>query len=117
MGSDGNELAVPERSCERVLDSAVAATAAYALQGVMNGGTGAQGNPYDGIPVIGKTGTQNLADVARRVEHEGRDRRMGRQHRGIPRRLRLRRRVLPLRPGQGRAGGGELEVRRWRVQM
>ncbi|GAA1943950.1 transglycosylase domain-containing protein [Microbacterium aquimaris] len=55
--SDGNELAVPERSCERVLDSSVAATAAYALQGVMNGGTGALGNPYDGIPVIGKTGT------------------------------------------------------------
>ncbi|MDZ8200017.1 transglycosylase domain-containing protein [Microbacterium sp. SSW1-59] len=55
--SDGNELAVPERSCERVLDSAVAATAAYALQGVMNGGTGAQGNPYDGVPVLGKTGT------------------------------------------------------------
>ncbi|MAP62615.1 MAG: thioredoxin [Microbacterium sp.] len=55
--SDGNELPVPERSCERVLDESVAATAAYALQGVMNGGTGSLGNPYDGIPVIGKTGT------------------------------------------------------------
>jgi membrane peptidoglycan carboxypeptidase len=40
-----------------VLDPRVAATAAYALQGVMNGGTGAQGNPRDGVPLIGKTGT------------------------------------------------------------
>ena len=61
--SDGNELAVPERSCERVLEESVAATAAYALQGVMNGGTGAQGNPYDGIPVIGKTGTHETSQT------------------------------------------------------
>ena len=61
--SDGNELPVPERSCERVLDESVAATAAYALQGVMNGGTGAQGNPYDGIPVIGKTGTHETSQT------------------------------------------------------
>ncbi|GAA3643954.1 hypothetical protein GCM10022200_29920 [Microbacterium awajiense] len=55
---DGNELALPERSCEQVLDPAVAATAAYALQGVMqNGGTGSTANPRDGVPLIGKTGT------------------------------------------------------------
>jgi membrane peptidoglycan carboxypeptidase len=35
----------------------VAATAAYALKGVMNGGTGQAGNPYDGTQLIGKTGT------------------------------------------------------------
>jgi membrane peptidoglycan carboxypeptidase len=40
-----------------VLEPKVAATAAYALQGVMNGGTGNGGNPYDGTPLIGKTGT------------------------------------------------------------
>ncbi|WES64720.1 transglycosylase domain-containing protein [Microbacter sp. GSS18] len=55
--SEGNEWTLPERDCTQVLDPAVAATAAYALQGVMNGGTGAAGNPYDGVPVIGKTGT------------------------------------------------------------
>jgi membrane peptidoglycan carboxypeptidase len=55
--SDGNELPKPERACSQVLDPRVAATAAYALQGVMNGGTGAQGNPRDGVPLIGKTGT------------------------------------------------------------
>lgn len=55
--SEGNEWTLPERDCTQVLDPAVAATAAYALQGVMNGGTGAAGNPYDGVPVLGKTGT------------------------------------------------------------
>ena len=55
--ADGNELPKPQRTCNQVLEPRVAATAAYALQGVMNGGTGAQGNPRDGVPLIGKTGT------------------------------------------------------------
>ncbi|QEW03900.1 transglycosylase domain-containing protein [Microbacterium lushaniae] len=57
--SDGTERPelVPVRSCTPVLSPEVAATAASALAGVMNGGTGAQGNPYDGTPLIGKTGT------------------------------------------------------------
>jgi membrane peptidoglycan carboxypeptidase len=55
--SDGNEIAKPERKCSQVVDPAVAATAAYALEGVMRGGTGNQANPYDGTPLIGKTGT------------------------------------------------------------
>ncbi len=56
--SDGNDVAVPERACSQVLKPEVAATAAFALEGVMNGGgTGAQGNPFDGTPLIGKTGT------------------------------------------------------------
>ena len=38
----------------------VAATAAYALQGVMDsGGTGSAANPWDGTPLIGKTGSHN----------------------------------------------------------
>ncbi len=54
---DGREFA-PQRTCTQVLDPGIAATAAYALQGVMaSGGTGAQGNPNDGTPMIGKTGT------------------------------------------------------------
>ncbi|MFG6491166.1 transglycosylase domain-containing protein [Microbacterium sp. P03] len=52
------ELAIPATTCTQVIDPKVAATAAYALQGVMNrGGTGANGNPYDGTPLLGKTGT------------------------------------------------------------
>jgi membrane peptidoglycan carboxypeptidase len=55
--SDGNDLPKPERTCTQVVAPNVAATAAYALAGVMNGGTGAGGNPNDGTPLIGKTGT------------------------------------------------------------
>ncbi|MDY0910755.1 transglycosylase domain-containing protein [Microbacterium sp. CFBP9034] len=55
--SDGNEIKKPDRTCKPVLDPAVAATAAYALAGVMNGGTGQPGNPNDGTPLLGKTGT------------------------------------------------------------
>ncbi|MFB7893964.1 penicillin-binding protein [Microbacterium sp. NPDC056044] len=54
----GNEIAKPERTCTPALDPKVAATAAYALQGVMaSGGTGSAGNPGDGTPLLGKTGT------------------------------------------------------------
>lgn len=56
--ADGAERPIPERTCETVLTPEVAATAAYALQGVMaGGGTGQAANPRDGVPVIGKTGT------------------------------------------------------------
>jgi len=56
--SDGAERPIPERTCSTVMTPEVAATAAYALQGVMRGGgTGAGGNPDDGTPVLGKTGT------------------------------------------------------------
>jgi len=58
IDSTGKELPLPDYSCRRVLDEKVAATAAYALQGVMTGnGSGAFGNPHDGTPLIGKTGT------------------------------------------------------------
>jgi membrane peptidoglycan carboxypeptidase len=56
--SDDVEIPAPATTCSQVVDPKVAATAAYALQGVMNrGGTGASGNPGDGTPLIGKTGT------------------------------------------------------------
>ncbi len=56
--SDGNEIPLPVRTCTQVIDPKVAATAAYALKGVMaGGGTGSQGNPRDGTALIGKTGT------------------------------------------------------------
>ncbi|WP_438353943.1 transglycosylase domain-containing protein [Microbacterium sp. CJ88] len=56
--SDGVEMTPPATSCSQVVDPKVAATTAYALQGVMNrGGTGATANPGDGTALIGKTGT------------------------------------------------------------
>ncbi|MFT4307346.1 MAG: transglycosylase domain-containing protein [Microbacterium sp.] len=56
--ADGNEQAIPTRTCTQVIPSNIAATAAYALQGVMaSGGTGSSGNPSDGTELIGKTGT------------------------------------------------------------
>jgi membrane peptidoglycan carboxypeptidase len=64
--ADGNDLPdkVPSRSCTQVLDPAVAATAAYALKGVMSGGgTGSQANPGDGTQMIGKTGTHEQSQT------------------------------------------------------
>ncbi len=58
--ADGKELAVPKTTCTQVLDPKVAATAAYALKGPLErGGSGQAGNPWDGTPLIGKTGTHN----------------------------------------------------------
>ena len=57
--ADGNERAdlKPVRTCSQVLAPEIAATAAHALRGVMNGGTGGAANPGDGTQLIGKTGT------------------------------------------------------------
>src|SRR5690606_622877 len=57
VDADGNELTPPQTTCTQVLNPKVAATAAYALEGVMRGGTGNRANAYDGVPVLGKTGT------------------------------------------------------------
>ncbi|MEV4668188.1 transglycosylase domain-containing protein [Microbacterium sp. LWO12-1.2] len=61
VGADGVDRELPKSSCTPgVISPEVAATAAYALQGVMaRGGTGNQANPNDGTPVIGKTGTHD----------------------------------------------------------
>ena len=52
---DGNEVPATQGACERVMSEGVAATAAYALEGVMTG-TGVGARIYDGVPVFGKTG-------------------------------------------------------------
>ncbi|UJP10385.1 transglycosylase domain-containing protein [Microbacterium sp. KUDC0406] len=57
IGQDGKEIAPPTPACSQVISPEVAATAAYALRGVMEGGTGGGANPYDGTQLIGKTGT------------------------------------------------------------
>ena len=59
VGPDGNDVPLPKTECREVIKPEIAAAAAYALEGVMNGGTGAGGNPDDGTPLIGKTGTHN----------------------------------------------------------
>ncbi len=56
--ASGEERPIPERTCTTALTPEIAATTAYALQGVMQGrGTGSAANPGDGTPVLGKTGT------------------------------------------------------------
>ncbi|MFK4760482.1 transglycosylase domain-containing protein [Microbacterium sp. ZW T5_45] len=57
VGGDGQDREPPQTNCSQVLTPEVAHTAAYALRAVMEGGTGAQARPNDGIQVIGKTGT------------------------------------------------------------
>ncbi|MFE6736927.1 transglycosylase domain-containing protein [Microbacterium sp. NPDC057650] len=61
IGQDGKEIAPPKESCTQVIAPEIAATAAYALRGVMNGGTGGRANPNDGTQLIGKTGTAEKA--------------------------------------------------------
>ncbi|WOQ70242.1 transglycosylase domain-containing protein [Microbacterium limosum] len=56
IDADGNELPLPETTCNRVLDESVAATAAFTLEGVINGGSAGSSRTYDGVPVFGKTG-------------------------------------------------------------
>jgi len=64
VDQSGKELPVPESTCSQVISPEVAATAAYALQGVMSGGgTGSAANPFDGTPVIGKTGSHNSSST------------------------------------------------------
>ncbi|MEV4686649.1 transglycosylase domain-containing protein [Microbacterium sp. LWH3-1.2] len=58
VNSDGVELPVPGNRCTQAISPEVAAATAFALQGVMRpGGTGSGGNPNDGTPMMGKTGT------------------------------------------------------------
>ena len=62
--ADGSDRPVPDLQCETALTPEIAATAAYALQGVMTGnGTGAAANPGDGTPVLGKTGTHEAHET------------------------------------------------------
>ncbi len=53
----GRELDTPESICSQAVSPEIAAAMSYALTRVMTGGTGSAANPYDGVPVAGKTGT------------------------------------------------------------
>nr|WP_246301192.1 transglycosylase domain-containing protein [Microbacterium immunditiarum] len=58
VDADGQNIPVPGNRCSQAISPEVAAATAFALQGVVRpGGTGSGGNPNDGTPMIGKTGT------------------------------------------------------------
>ena len=59
---DGTESPGQAKECSQAVAPNVASTVAYALSAVMRAGTGRPGNPQDGVPVIGKTGTTDAAE-------------------------------------------------------
>jgi membrane peptidoglycan carboxypeptidase len=62
IGPGAKKLPGQDRACSTAMSAKVASTVAYALAAVMTGGTGTSGNPRDGVPVVGKTGTDDKAD-------------------------------------------------------
>lgn len=62
VGPDGKDAPGQPRECTQAVAPNIASTVAYALSGVMRAGTGTPGNPRDGVPIIGKTGTTNYSD-------------------------------------------------------
>jgi membrane peptidoglycan carboxypeptidase len=59
INAEGKNLGAQNANCHQVIPANIANTAVKALQGVMNGGTGAAANPNDGTAFMGKTGTTN----------------------------------------------------------
>ena len=58
VGPDGQKLAGQQQNCtSSAIAPNIAATVAYDLSVVMKSGTGSPGNPRDGVPIVGKTGT------------------------------------------------------------
>jgi membrane peptidoglycan carboxypeptidase len=57
VDSNGTKLAGQPKDCSQAMPPNIASTDAYALADVMKSGTGAPGNPQDGVPIAGKTGT------------------------------------------------------------
>ncbi len=64
VDADGNEMKLPDSKCEQKIKPEIAATAAAALSGVMNGGTGGPAHAPDATPVIGKTGTHETLQTS-----------------------------------------------------
>jgi membrane peptidoglycan carboxypeptidase len=58
----GKSLTGQPQQCTQALAPNIASTVAYALAAVMKRGTGTAGNPQDGVPIVGKTGTTDVAD-------------------------------------------------------
>lgn len=55
--SDGKDHAIPTTTCTQAISPEIAAGVNYALQHVMTNGTATSANPWDGIDIMGKTGT------------------------------------------------------------
>jgi membrane peptidoglycan carboxypeptidase len=53
----GKVIDVPKSTCTQVIDPKIAATALFAMKGVITSGTATPANPRDGVPHFGKTGT------------------------------------------------------------
>lgn len=58
----GTEVPGQLAQCSQALAPNISSTVAYALSSVMEVGTGKAGNPQDGVPIVGKTGTTNYVD-------------------------------------------------------
>lgn len=58
----GKDLGGQPQNCTQALTPEVAAGVANAMIGSTNGGTSSPGNPRDGVPIAGKTGTSPEAD-------------------------------------------------------
>jgi membrane peptidoglycan carboxypeptidase len=61
VDSNGAAIKVPTTTCTQAIPPNVAATVTWALQHVLTGGTAVSANPYDGVPIMGKTGTTDYA--------------------------------------------------------
>ncbi len=57
VDATGTTLPGEAKQCTQALPANIAATVAYALAQVLKSGTGSPGNPRDGVPIVGKTGT------------------------------------------------------------
>jgi len=57
----GKEFGGQPKQCTQAIAPNIASTVAFALAAVMKSGTGRPGNPRDGIPIVGKTGTTDGA--------------------------------------------------------
>lgn len=62
VDGEGASLPGQGKACSTAMSPEVASTVAFALATVMKSGTGTHGNPRDGVPVVGKTGTTDTAD-------------------------------------------------------
>ncbi|MET0590185.1 MAG: PASTA domain-containing protein, partial [Naasia sp.] len=54
---DGSDAAIPASTCQQGIEPEIADAAAWALKGVIEGGSATASNPYDGIDHLAKTGT------------------------------------------------------------
>jgi membrane peptidoglycan carboxypeptidase len=57
VDASGTKLDGQPKTCTQAMPANIASTVAYALAQVMKSGTGSSGNPRDGVPIVGKTGT------------------------------------------------------------